>query len=95
MNLPWNELHTMDREQLRSLGLGEYSGLMLIPVAAYDAIPLGFALTSINNKTRAHRPYPRLPSGEVDWEAVKADGGEYTDDDHRFGFLAYGVRGAP
>ncbi len=79
----WDRLHTESKTDLKARGMGTWSDpdpdgyvLMLIPHAWYDKIPVGFPLTCISGKTAPH--------------AVKGDG--KTDDDVRFGCLAYGVK---
>jgi hypothetical protein len=90
----WEGLRYCTREELLSLGCGSWNdhGLMLFPGEWYNAIPLGYELRCINGETSAHRPYPRFPNGEIDWDAARDE--EFTDDDIRFGCLAYGVMAA-
>ncbi len=79
----WSSLRHMDRAALKEIGLRQWddadsSGcvLMLLPGEWYRHIPRGFELECINGKTAPH--------------AMEGDG--RTDDDIRYGCLAYGIR---
>lgn len=103
-DVDWSQLWQMNVTELEALGLHRWNArgeewassvLMLIPHDWYDDIPGGFMLAGIQGSVHAHVPYPRDEDGKVDWNAVaeakKMRGVTFTDTDHRFGFLAYGV----
>jgi len=94
----WEALRTMSRDELISLGLGPWDDglllLLLLPHTWYDYIPEGLELVSIDGKAYTHKVYPRDEYNNIDWAAVnwgRHTGVNYTDDDHRGGFLAYGI----
>jgi hypothetical protein len=93
----WETMREETQDALHARGLRLWdNGLMLIPHAWYPHIPVGYVLECINGKLHKFRPYPRNIDGRIDWAAVEGENADYyTDDDRRFGYLAYGIQCAP
>lgn len=78
----WTELRSMSCQALKEIGLRAWDEpkngkvLMLLPGEWYTHIPIGFELECINGKVAPHA----------------TTGKDRTDDDIRFGCLAYGIR---
>ncbi len=84
----WDALRYMTLEQLLALGCGNWDGLLVVfPGEWYASIPEGYQLHCISGETLPHLPLP------ADRSTAKP-GVDYTDDDIRFGCLAYGVKAA-
>lgn len=89
----WDALRTMDVTALKEMGLGVWNKpdlegkvLMLFPGEWYPHIPKGFWIEDLNTPVESASPMRIRPAGKEYFEPGK------TDDDIRFGCLAFGVR---